>query len=142
VGFAMQALTAYGAATLGEALGLPVIRDGLILRLYQFVFIVAEPCSGLSSLLSLLALAMLWAYLAHSSLPARLGVLLSVLPLVALANILRVTLVLLVASWYGQEVALGFFHGASSLLLFALSLSGLMLVSRIVKCTFPSRTAA
>jgi exosortase len=134
VGFAMQQVTALGASTLGRALGVPVERDGLVLRSDQFALIVAEPCSGMSSLVSLLALAALWAYVARGALPAQLATVLSVLPVVIVANTMRVTLVMLVASWFGQDAALGFFHGASSLVLFGLALSGLMLVSWMVGC--------
>jgi exosortase/archaeosortase family protein len=69
---------------------------------------------------------------------ARLAVILSVLPLVVIANTTRVALVLLVASHFGQDAAVGFFHGASSLLLFGISLGGLVLVSRMVGCTVSS----
>jgi exosortase len=133
-GFAMQEVTALGASTMSMALGLPVQRDGLLLYSEQFRFIVAEPCSGMSSLLSLLTLGALWTYVAQGSMPRRLAVLLSVLPIVILANSTRVTLVLLVATWFGQETAVGFFHGASSLVLFGVALTGLVLISRMVGC--------
>jgi len=141
VGFALQRLTAVGAATTAPLLGVDVARDGLVLRSDQFAFIVAEACSGMSSLVSLLALAALWVYVTRGGLPARAAIILSVLPLVVVANTLRVTLVLLVAWHFGQDAALGFFHGASSLLLFGVSLGGLLLVSRIVGCK-PSSIAA
>jgi exosortase len=134
VGFALQEITAFGATTMGQALGLAVVRDGLELRSEQFRIIVAEPCSGMSSLLSLLALGAVWTYAAQGSLPGRLAVLLSVPPIVVLANSIRVTLVMLIASWFGQETALGFFHGASSLALFAVALGALLLISRMVGC--------
>ncbi len=134
LGFALQQVTAGGAAWTGQHLGLPVVRDGLILQSPSFAFIVAQTCSGMSSLLSLLALGALWVYATRGPLTGRTAVLLSVLPLVVLANTTRVTLVLLVASWLGQDAALGFFHGASSFVLFGLALSGLLLVSRLVGC--------
>jgi exosortase len=137
VGFVLQGVTASGAAASLHALGLPVVQDGLVLRSEHFAFIVAEACSGMSSLLSLLALASLWVYLAQGSPQARFAVVLSVAPLVIVANVLRVTLVLLVASWFGQEAALGFFHGASSLVLFGAALGGLLLISRTVGCKAP-----
>jgi exosortase len=137
VGFVMQGFTAAGAGALAEAAQLGVVRDGLVLRAEGFAFIVAEPCSGMSSLVSLLALAALWTHLANGSLPARAAIILSVLPLVVLANSVRVSLVLLIASWYGQDAALGFFHGASSLVLFGLALTGLLVISRVVGCKAP-----
>jgi exosortase len=134
LGFALQNVTATGAAFAGQALGLHIVREGLVIQSQTFAFVVAEACSGMSSLLSLLALAALWTYATRGSLTGRAAVLLSVLPLVVLANTARVTLVLLVANWLGQDAALGFFHGASSLVLFGLALSGLLLISRLVGC--------
>ena len=138
VGFTLQEITAMGAATIGRAVGLPVVRDGLILHSQQFAFVVAEQCSGMSSLLSLLALGALWVSSARGPIPARLAVMLGILPLVVIANTTRVTLVLLVATWFGQDAALGFFHGASSLVLFALALLGLLVLSRLLGCEAPT----
>lgn len=138
VGFAMQGVTATGAALFGRALGLPVVQDGLVLRVGGYSFIVAEACSGMSSLVSLLALAAVWTHFVQASLAARLTVLLSVLPLVLLANITRVALVLQVAAWFGQDAALGYYEGASNLVLFGLALAGLVIVSRMVGCRLPS----
>jgi exosortase len=134
VGFALQGITAFGAASMANLVGLPVVRDGLVLSADNFAFIVADTCSGMSSLVSLLALAALWVYAARGSIPGRMVVLFSVVPLTIFANSLRVTLVLVVANFFGQDAALGFFHGASSLVLFGLALGGLLGVSRVVGC--------
>lgn len=134
VGFALQGITAVAAAGIAQVAGIAVARDGLVLSSDRFAFIVADTCSGMSSLVSLLALAALWTYAARGSLPSRLAVLLSVAPLTIAANSFRVALVLLVANSFGQEAALGYFHGASSLVLFAVALGGLLGVSRVVGC--------
>ena len=80
VGFTLQRITATGAADVVSAIGVPVIRDGLVLYNDHFAFVVAQPCSGMSSLVSLLALASLWVHLAQGTLFGRLAVLASVLP--------------------------------------------------------------
>ena len=134
VGFALQAITAYGASTLAHGMGVSVVRDGLVLSSDTFAFVVAEPCSGMSSLVALLALAALWTHLAKGPLRGRLAVIASIPPLVIVANSTRVALVLVVASWFGQDAAVGFFHSVSSLVLFGLALSGLVLVSRVAGC--------
>ncbi|HLZ31286.1 MAG TPA: exosortase/archaeosortase family protein [Chloroflexota bacterium] len=142
VGFALQDLTAKGAALLGQAVGLNVIRDGLVLHSAanspQYAFVVAQACSGMSSLLALLSLAALWIYATRGPLPGKLAVFLGVVPLVIIANTLRVTLVLVVAAAFGEDAALGFFHGASSLVLFGLALVGLLMLSRTVGCKLPT----
>lgn len=138
VGFALQVVTAHGAATLADFLTLPATLDGLVLHLPAFGFVVAEACSGMSSLLSLLALSSLWIYVAEGTTAARLAVILSVLPIVITANIVRVTLVLAVAFYLGPDAALGFFHGLSSAVLFGVALASLAAVSRVVGCRLRS----
>jgi exosortase len=143
VGFGLQELTAHGAGWAGQTLGLPVLRDGLILHSSSaaptaFAFVVAQACSGMSSLLSLLSLAALWIYATRGPGSGKAIVLLGVAPLVIMANTTRVTLVLVVGATLGQDAALGFFHGVSSLLLFGIALSGLLGLGRIVGCRLPT----
>ncbi len=142
VGFALQDVTARGAGLAGSLIGLDVVRDGLVLHSASasppYAFVVAQTCSGMSSLLSLLALAALWMYVARGPLHGQLAMVAGVLPLVLVANTARVTMVLLVAALFGEDAALGFFHGASSLVLFGLALTGLLAFSRVVGCRLPS----
>src|SRR5205085_610128 len=67
VGFALQGITARGAALTANGVGIPILRDGLVLSSDRFAFVVAEQCSGMSSLVSLLSLAALWIYFARGS---------------------------------------------------------------------------
>ena len=137
LGFALQGVTATGAAVVARALGLHVVGDGLLLRGPTYSFIVTDACSGMSSLLALLLMAIIWIYVARGGFVARSLVVAAVLPLVVISNTTRVSLVLLVADRFGQDAALGFFHGASSLVLFGIALIGLLVVSRTVGCRVP-----
>jgi exosortase len=137
LGFALQGVTAAGAAVVAHGLGLPVVGEGLLLRGPTYAFVVTDACSGMSSLLALLLTAVVWIYVASGGYIARGAVVAAVLPLVVLSNTTRVSLVLLVADRLGQDAALGFFHGASSLVLFGVALVGLLQVSRMVGCRVP-----
>jgi exosortase len=136
--FALQGFTAVSAADLGRVLGLDIVREGLVLRGSAFAFVVAEACSGMNSLLALLGLAAIWAYMVRGTTGARAAIVAAVLPLVVAANTTRVVLVLLIASAFGQDAATGFFHGASSLALFLMAMVGLLTVSRVVGCRVPA----
>ncbi len=138
VGFALQGVTASAAALGAGALHLGVWQDGLVLHGSGFAFVVSQPCSGMSSLVSLLALSTLWVSLASGALVARTIIVAAVLPVVIVANGARVTLVLAVASAFGQDAALGFFHGASSFVLFGLAIVGLLGVGWLVGCKAPT----
>jgi exosortase len=134
VAFFLQSVTAVTTAAVSQLLGEQVIREGLVLRSETFAVVVAEACSGMNSLLALLAVAGVWLYIAPGRLAGSFVVLASVLPIVLVANTARVEMVLLVASRLGQDAALGFFHTGSSLILFGLELVGLFLVSRLAGC--------
>ena len=138
LGFALQQVTAVAAASAGALLGLPIARDGLVIYGNGYAFIVSEQCSGMSSLVALLALSSLYVHVARGPARAKALVIAAVLPVVVAANVARVVAVLAVAAWLGQDAAIGFFHGASSALLFALAMAGLVIVGRAAGCKAPS----
>jgi exosortase len=137
VAFWLQGLTAVTAASASNALGLNVVREGLVLRGDTFAFVIAEACSGMNSLLALVGLAAVWVYLVRGNLVRRAATFIAVVPVVVFANIARVVLVILVARAFGEDVATGFFHSASSLALFSLALVGLWSISRVSGCRVP-----
>ena len=130
IGAALQAPSAGLAATLVSTLGIPATVTGAEIHLTECAFDVGAPCSGLRSIISLLTLAALYAYLLEGSIFMKAAVFLSALPIAVAANVLRITTILLVANAYGSDVAMRFFHDFSSLLLFSISLIGLLIVGR------------
>ncbi len=108
--FPLQRLAAEQAAWALDVLGVPVLLDGNIIHLSQITLGVTEACSGIRSLISLLAGAAAWAYL---MLPAGWGAVLFVaaaVPITILANAARVVATGLIGQWFGVEYASGFFH--------------------------------
>jgi exosortase len=142
ISFPMQQITAGQAAELARLIGLPIVQEGLVLRTDAFAFEVAEACSGMNSLLALLTLAALWIYVGQSAVRSRASVLLSLLPIVVLANTLRVVAVLVFASKFGEDAALGFFHNVSGFLLFGASLTALSTVGWLMARVGTWRAAA
>ena len=109
-------------------LGLPSLQQGNTIYLAHATVTVDDPCSGLRSLLSLVTLGVLFAYLQQTSLPKRAVFLLSSVPIALVANIIRIVLLAGIADIYGTEIALRFFHDLSGFLVFALALGGLSAV--------------
>jgi exosortase len=108
--FPLQRIAAEQAAWVLDVLGVPVLLDGNIIHLSQISLGVTEACSGIRSLISLLAGATAWAYL---MLPAGwLSVLFvaAAVPITILANAARVVATGLIGQWFGVEYASGFFH--------------------------------
>jgi exosortase len=123
-----QTLSAIGTLNVAKLAGMPVEREGLVLKIPEGSFEVAYACSGLNSIISLLTIAVIYAYILEGGMIMKLTIIISSIPLALAGNIMRITSVLVVANKYGQETALNYFHEVSSLLLFCVVLVGLFLV--------------
>lgn len=125
-----QAISAVGASNLANFIGLSVVRDGYVLNTPAGAFEVAVECSGLNSIISLIALSTIYAFILEGGLLMKMSVLISSIPIAMAGNILRITSVLIIANRYGAEAAIGYFHQFSSLVLFSVALIGLFAVGR------------
>ncbi len=125
-----QTISAVTSSNLANLLGIPVHRDGLELHLSLGSFEVGLPCSGLRSIISLITIAAIYAFILEGGLLMKFSILFSSIPLALAGNTLRITSVLAVADSYGQEAAMNYFHDFSSLLLFSVILAGLFFVGR------------
>lgn len=117
------------ASWLGEhtltLVGVPVFREGNIISLPNLQLEVADVCSGIRSLMSLMALATVAAYFATLG-AARGGVLvLSAIPISIGTNSLRIFVTGVLSYKYGQRAAEGFFHEFSGWVVF---LAGVFLI--------------
>ncbi len=83
--------------------GYPIARNGVILSVGPYKLLIANACAGLNSMISLTAIGVLFVYLAqHQNLTHRWLLLLSILPIAFIANVIRVTTLLLVTFYYGD----------------------------------------
>jgi exosortase len=128
ISFPMQLMSAKYATMLIGLLGIPVSRDGVDIHLANYSFTVAVPCSGMKTLVALMALAALMAYLAQGRVSRRIVLFALGVPIALAANVARISLILLIATLAGAKAAEGFFHGASGVAVFVLALIGLVAV--------------
>lgn len=102
-------------------LGIPLYVEEFTLHIPNGSLLVADACSGFSTLYAALAIACLTAYMcAHW--PRKVLVLLAAAPVAIAANIIRVVLLVLLVHWYGIDVLGTFWHTVSGLLTFAIAL--------------------
>ena len=125
--FASQA----GAATLDLA-GVPVLREGNILELPTTRLEVAEACSGIRSLVSLLTLAIVLGQFSLARRWTRAALALAAVPVAIVANAARVAGTGLVAHFWSPELAEGFFHSFSGWIVFAVAFVALLGVQRLL----------
>jgi len=131
----LQLASTSGSASMVRAFGLPVSNTGTEIQLAGSTFIIGATCSGMSTLISLLALTALFAYLLKGHYLKRTVLFLLAFPIAVAANVLRIALILFVAHFWGSEAALGFFHGLSSPIVFLIAILSLFLISRVSGCS-------
>jgi exosortase len=124
-----------------EAFGVPVLREGNVMILANTTLEVAEACSGIRSLVSLLTLGIVYAYFMDSRLWVRWVLTLSTVPIAVLTNGLRVAGTGLAAHYYGAEAAEGFLHGFSGWMVFVAALALLFGLREVVQRLLPDSPA-
>jgi len=121
-------------ATLG-LIGVPVVRDGNLLRLPSATLEVAEACSGLRSLVSLGALAVLLSWAADLTWAKRAVVVAAAVPIAVALNGLRVAVTGLACQVWGRAAAADPWHSLTGWLTFAASLLVLLSILRLLEVT-------
>jgi len=130
--FPLQLLASRVGETAIAAAGIPVLREGNVLHLANTNLEVAEACSGIRSLVSLLMLAIVLGYFTEPRTPARIAIALSAVPIAILANASRVAGTGMASHWLGPGAAEGFFHTFSGWLMFVVAFAGLMAAQRLI----------
>jgi exosortase len=115
-----------------QSIGVPVLREGNIIHLSYTSLLVEEACSGIRSLISLLALTTFYAYLTQKGFIRRGVLILSAIPIAVFANAFRVSATGFLAEFYGEDVAQGFFHGFSGWLIFLFAIPLILCVGKVL----------
>jgi exosortase len=126
--FALKEVAVRLAARGAEWLGVTLQRSGMTLWLAGGALEIENPCSGLRSLLAMVATGTLLAWLSPWGWRRRTLLVLMAVPMALLGNALRITLLVLMAHYVGIKQAVGTFHDVSGYLTYGLSLAGLLLV--------------
>jgi exosortase len=115
----------------------PVLREGNVITLANTTLEVAEACSGIRSLISLLALAIVYGYFLDSRVWVRLALVLAAIPVAIVANGVRVAGTGMAAHYMGPAAAEGFFHTFSGWLVFVVAFLLLFAVHRVMAWILP-----
>ena len=115
-----------------ELMGIPVIREGNLLRLPSQTLDVAEACSGIRSLLSLGFLSLVYGYFADKRTWMRWALLVSTIPIAIAANGIRVALTGLMSE-IDTKLAQGIFHEIEGYIVFIIALVALLTLHRLLR---------
>ena len=133
--FPLQLLASTAASTILPLFGVPVLREGNIILLPQMALEVAEACSGIRSLLSLLTLSIIYGYLMETRIWIRVLLACAAIPIAVAANSLRIVGTGVLIQYWDPAKAEGFFHAFSGWLIFVVSLVMLFLLHQILRMT-------
>ena len=130
----LQSISARYSALALEMLGVAVMRTGSEIQLENCSFSIGLPCSGMNTLISLLAVSAIFIYLLKCPILKKVALFCITTPIAIVANIIRVTSIILIADHYGVDVAMRLFHDFSSPFLFIIALIFLIILSRLMRC--------
>jgi exosortase len=117
-----------------------VLRNGNVIELPNDVSLfVAEACSGITSVVTLLPLGVFLAYFTERTLTRRLVLVGAVVPLALLGNLVRVIGTVLAAREVGVEAATGTAHESAGLLTYVLGCLALLGVGWLMRILSPPK---
>jgi exosortase len=133
IAFPLQSFAARLASTLLDLSGVPVLRDGNIIHLPTISLEVAQACSGIRSLLSLGALAVIYGYFLETQPVRRFSLALASIPIAVVANGLRIAGTGLLGYYWDPDKAEGFFHTFSGWVIFVVAILMLFLFHGLIR---------
>jgi len=118
---------------------IPVLREGNVIHLANTSLEVAEACSGIRSLISLLTLGIVYGYFTDSRIWVRIALIIGTIPIAIAANGIRVAGTGIAAHFYGEAAAQGFFHSFSGLIIFIAAFVMMFILYRIIALIKPEK---
>ena len=132
VAFPLKMLVSKFSVDFLGIMGVLVLREGNIIHLADTTLEVADACSGIRSIVSLLALSTALAYLTQTGVIRRIFLSVLAVPIAIVVNSLRVIGTGILANKYGTQVAHGFYHEFAGLLIFGIAIVVLILSAVIL----------
>ncbi|MRR07829.1 MAG: exosortase A [Deltaproteobacteria bacterium] len=135
VSFPLKMMVANMGTAIMEMSGMPIVREGAVIHLTNATLSVGDPCSGIRSLIALMAMGALFAYLLRGSFARKLILFLAAAPVAIATNVLRVCTLIFVADKLGGEWASPehWFHTTSGLAVFLISMAALFGIMRVLE---------
>ncbi len=138
ISFRMKLLSAGVATGLADAFGLVAIREGSFIRIPNGTLVVDDVCSGLKYLIALMAFGALYAHLSLVKPWQKWALFLLSIPISFLANVGRVTLMVIVGyQWGVASVEKWYFHDLFGFVLFIVAFVCLFAVESLMLTKAP-----
>jgi exosortase len=132
IAFPLQLLASQVGESAISAANIPVLREGNVLVLANTSLEVAEACSGIRSLVSLITLGLVFGYFADPRGWVRALIVASTIPVAIVSNAARVAGTGILAHYYGPSAAEGFFHEFSGWIVFVVAFVMILAIQRVI----------
>ncbi len=113
--------------------GVVVVREGNVIMFPTTTLEVADACSGIRSLISLVALALAYACIITIPPWKRVVLIVAALPIAIATNASRVIVTGFLAQYWGAQAAQGFFHEFTGIVVFVLAMALLLVLGVLLK---------
>ncbi len=135
ISFPMKLFVAKSGAWIAGLMGVPVYLEGFYISIPAGTLLVGNPCSGLRSLITFLALGSILAYISPLSLWKRVLILLVAVPVAIVSNVIRVPVLIVISHYRGLEAAMpgGFWHDGSGIMVFVIGFVLLVCFARMLE---------
>ncbi len=105
-----------------KLIGLSVVREGTIIMFPSITLEVADACSGMRSMLSILAISTAYAFFLQISQVKRWIIITSAIIIAIATNVMRIVITGILADHSGASAAQGFFHEFAGISVFAIAI--------------------
>jgi exosortase len=128
----MRGAITWGSVTFLHSVGFPIFRDGFNVHLPEIDLHVGHACSGIRHFLSFFVFAMAYAFRFKESVPARVLVVMSTIPLSVFSGTLRLTIIFSLAHYVDPFLAEHRPHVIQSWIVFMVGLVGAVLLDQLL----------
>ncbi len=141
ISFEMKLMASEISCWLMSLAGLKVEASGSRIFYPGGFLLVGDPCSGLRSLISFLALGTVVVQLTSGEIWKKTILFLSVVPIALLSNVVRIMVLTFASYIYGSQIIDGFLHDFMGIMVFVIGFIGLITLMNILKCHLFPETA-
>lgn len=138
IAFPLRIFSTRIAVGMLNGFGIDAVRSGTAILIPSMPtgMDVADPCSGLRSLLAMTALTAVYAYFTQRTLIRKWLLFLASIPLAVIGNIARIVTIAFVAEALGAKPALGLYHDYSGYILFTAAITAMVVIGRVLNMNF------
>jgi exosortase len=137
LGWQLQKVAALASEFVLQTIGYPTYREGVVLHVQDHTLEVEKACSGLSMLLSFVAISVGMVLVVKRPWLDRVLVLASAVPIAVFCNVVRIVVTGILYNEAGRELGDRVFHDLAGWLMLVMALVGLWLELRLIDWLMP-----